>query len=308
METFRCPTCLGVVDANARRCNFCRANIRRKRPMVLGEETRIGANLLPIDRWMLERMQSDGTARGRNAMPPVAWHGRFATSPLAEPDFAATPSPVATPLSPPTQAHAPEPVAPAASTRASLPAVDEPVDTPPVVGALALDMYTMPAPRIDEQDIEAVAPPVISVPEPPAPKAPEAMVYVPPTTSTARPVVAHEELDPEVRALVDELYEQARAELAGGDLMTMPATEADPIEQEYEPFPALDEYELPELPSLPDLPELPAIAADEPPVADATIVEPVSDEAPHASPAPTAPTRGGWVPAFVADERRRKHL
>jgi hypothetical protein len=228
-------------------------------------------------------------------MPPVAWHGRFATSPLAEPDFAATPSPVATPL---------------ARTHAPPQPIEDPVDTPPVVGALALDMYTMPVPQTDEHDVEAVTPPaapaVAPVPEPPEPMTPpEAMVYTPPvatTTTAARPVVAHEELDPEVRALVDDLYDRARAELAGGDFMMFSALEPDPIEQEYEPFPALDEYERSELPELPELRELPALE-----IAD---VQPVVETPPAPAvdaPPPVRP-RTGWVPAFVADERRRRHV
>ena len=100
METFRCPTCIGVLpDARANRCPNCGQNIRRRPPKVLGEDTRIGATNLPIDRWMLDRLHNDG--RGRHALPPVAWHGKFTTSPLAEPDFSATPVPTATPLAPP---------------------------------------------------------------------------------------------------------------------------------------------------------------------------------------------------------------
>jgi hypothetical protein len=124
LETFRCPTCLGMlVDPTPRRCPCCRQNVRRRRPKVLGEETRIGSTLLPIDRWMLARLN---TKRSHTA-----------------PDIAAPPSPL------------PEPTE----------------VVPATVGALALDVYTRPV-------------------------RPEA----------------------DVRALVDQLYEQARAELSGNDV------------------------------------------------------------------------------------------
>ena len=90
MESFRCPTCVGLlVDPTARRCSHCGQNVRRKRPKVLGEESRIGSTLLPIDRMMIERLDTDSSRRSRKSMPPVAWHGRFTTTPLAEPDFSA---------------------------------------------------------------------------------------------------------------------------------------------------------------------------------------------------------------------------
>jgi hypothetical protein len=85
VETFRCPTCIGILpDVHARRCTECGQSMRRRRPRILGEETRIGAAYLPIDRWMLERLH------GRHRrIPPVAWQGRF-TTPTDRGEFVAT--------------------------------------------------------------------------------------------------------------------------------------------------------------------------------------------------------------------------
>ena len=84
MDTFRCPTCVTLLpDPYAKRCFACGQALYRRPPQVLGEEHRIGANLLPIDRWMLDRLQPERRRSlfGRNRdLPPVAWHGRFAPS------------------------------------------------------------------------------------------------------------------------------------------------------------------------------------------------------------------------------------
>jgi hypothetical protein len=277
-----------LVDPTARRCSHCGQNVRRKRPKVLGEESRIGSTLLPIDRMMIERLDTDSSRRGRKSMPPVAWHGRFTTTPLAEPDFSATPSPIATPLAPPTVIE-PTVVAPAART--------EP-EPPATVGALALDLYTRPVPAEEEPSpvpetatavpvpveppsIAEIAdvPDVATLPEPFAPEPRSA----PPAPPAAKPT-PHEELEPDVRALVDELYEQARAELSGNDLGFFMPAPADPI---------IDE------------PPSDAIAA--PPMFDDSLpplfVEP---ERPIVAPAPKVEApRTGWVPAIQADPRRR---
>jgi hypothetical protein len=221
---------------------------------VLGEESRIGSTLLPIDRWMIERLDTDSSRRGRKRLPPVAWHGRFTTTPLAEPDFSATPSPIATPFAPPTVIEPPV-VVPAAE------AIVEP-ETPATVGALALDVYTRPVPAEEER-----AP----VPEPLAlePRS------VPPAPPAAKPT-PHEELEPDVRALVDELYEQARAELSGNDLGFFMPAPGDPI-------------------------------IDEPP-SDSIATPPrfVEPERPIVASAPEVEApRTGWVPAIQADPRRR---
>jgi hypothetical protein len=269
--------------------------MRRRRPRVLGEETRVGAENLPIDRWMLERLHGSTHGRRRSNLPPVAWHGKFTTTPLAEPDFSATPSPVATPLAPPT-------VAVSTSTTATRP--DEPevdIETPATVGALALDVYTRPvAPIEDIADAPVIAPvpeldesPVIEAEVIPTYEVPD--VPQPPVSTTPQPV-PHEELDPDVRALVDDLYQQARAELSGNDLAF---------------FAPLDDF--PEAPTAPEVDTAP------PPVDRVTTVEttasvPIINEPapPSATPALTTPEppasagRSGWVPAFTPNERRRR--
>jgi hypothetical protein len=259
-----------LADNDATRCPQCRQSLRRKRPRVLGEETRIGASFLPIDRWMLDRLHSDGHGRGRASLPPLAWHGRFTTSPLAAPAFASTPPPVGAPLPPPSappQGTEPTPITPP---------VDE--QPPATVGALALDVYTRPVsytePAIAEDDDarddrdgdgEIARPPVA--------------MWTPPSTPLAtaiRPVVPHEELDPDVRALVDDLYEQARVELSGNDVAFFA-----PVDHEHDE-PMVFEAQ-PLLPSLETRPAAPA-------------TPPASPEPPRA--------RGGWIPAITTDERR----
>jgi hypothetical protein len=253
LETFRCPTCIGLLpDAHVRRCTYCGQALRRRHPRVLGDEHRIGARTLPIDRWMLDRLQTEPRRRrkGTNSAP---WHGRFAPSPRsAEPDLVLPP--VATPPAPAPRAVplAPEPVeatfiaapeAPTPATATDTPAFGAAVIgplapefdemTPAAITALDLDLFVAPTPApveadpaaVPEPEAAVVPPPVAPVvSEPPAPvasPAPLAPPYVAP-----RPVVAHDELDPAVRALVDELYEQARAELAGID----PGTSTDESE------------------------------------------------------------------------------
>jgi len=212
LETFRCPTCIGLLpDAHVRRCTYCGQALRRRHPRVLGDEHRIGARTLPIDRWMLERLQTEPRRRrkGTNRAP---WHGRFAPSPRsAEPDLVLPP--VATPPAPATRAV---PLAPE---------FDE--MTPAAITALDLDLFVAPTPApVEAEPDEVVEPEAAVVPPPAAPVAPVVPEMPAPVASPAplaptyvapRPVVAHEELDPAVRALVDQLYEQARAELAGID-------------------------------------------------------------------------------------------
>jgi hypothetical protein len=212
---------------------MCAQRLRWRRPRVLGDGTRTAA-CLPIDRWMLARLHGE-LGRDRRGLPPVAWHGRFTTSPLAEPAYSSPPA-SPTPFAPP---HAP---APGAATAA-------PATPPPA-----------PAPLV------AAAP-------------------------AARPVAAHEELDPEVRALVDELYEQARAELAA----TEPACfspPAAPAESDAQVLPrdagaGVTEGGVPG-------------GAPEAPTAERT----GADAA--APPAAGARPRTGWVPAFRPDEQHRR--
>jgi hypothetical protein len=232
MDTFRCPTCITLLpDPYARKCKTCGQALYRKPPRVLGEENRIGANLLPIDRWMLDRLQPERKrsifSRNRHT-PPVAWDGRFATAartPELEPSMAG------------------EMMAPAATVEPELPTYtvstapdyDDTPQQPATVGALALDMFVQPmhAPEpILEPAAEPVPVPVLDEPlaEEAIVDAPEKQAYVAPpapapTPAPTQPVVSHEELEPEVRALVDDLYQQARAELSGSDsIFGAPAT------------------------------------------------------------------------------------
>jgi hypothetical protein len=163
LDTFRCPTCVALlIDPYARRCTSCGQALHRRPPRVLGEEHRTGANLLPIDRHMLDRIQGNSKRgirrRGRTA-PPVAWHGRFTTTsqpPGPAPEFA-------------------------------------PAEWTPIDVALPSDAESIAAPASPDLD---------------------------------RAVVSYEALEPEVRALVDDLYNQARAELADTIAPESPAARA----------------------------------------------------------------------------------
>jgi hypothetical protein len=121
---------------------------------------------------MLDRLDA-GIATRRRELPPVAWHGRFATSSLAEPN--------------PECEHVPA-AAPIAAVYAFESAV---IESDGSIDSRPFDPYT---------DATALAPP-----PPAAPDAPR-----------RRPV--QETLDADVRALIDELYEDARAELSGEDI------------------------------------------------------------------------------------------
>ena len=132
METFRCPTCIVILtDAGVARCPACGQRLRRRQPRVLGEERRLEAKQLPVDRWMLERLHGGQPRTGRpRPIAPLAWHGRFSATPPAE--------------------------------------------------------------------LEPVA-------------------------VTTAVIVAHDALDPEVRTLVDDLYDRARAEVSGTSVHETPA-------------------------------------------------------------------------------------
>jgi hypothetical protein len=186
VESLRCPTCIGLLpDAPVRRCPSCGQSLRRRGPRVLGEGTRIGTSTLPIDRWMLDRLEPKGRTRGRE-LPPVPWDGRFTTPPIAEPD---------------------------------LPAI-----AAPVPAARPLDVY-------------ADASPTITMPEAPLAPAPLA----------PRPQPIHEELRPDVRALIDELYEQARAELAGETVGFFAPVAQAPVDEPVINEPAVNELVVTEL-------------------------------------------------------------
>jgi len=204
VETFRCPTCLGVLhDAQVQRCAACGQNLRRKKPKILGDEHRIGAVNLPIDRWMLARRNDSDMM----IVPPRPEQGALPATPMPAPDVAPPPEPV-----PPVETEQ-ETTAVVVESVDAVPLTDERLEVPgdeegllePTVGALTLDQYTGAA-----KPVEATA-----EPEPEAEPEPAA---------TAAPV---KELDPDVRALVDELYEQARAELSGTDVASFEPADPD---------------------------------------------------------------------------------
>jgi hypothetical protein len=293
LDTFRCPTCVTLLpDPYAKRCFACGQSLYRRPPKVLGEEHRIGANLLPIDRWMLDRLQPERRrslfGRNRN-LPPVAWHGRFATSartPELEPAYGAD-MPAAARVSP-------EPTIPAYDPMT--PDYDDTPQQPATVGALALDIFVQPnaapetvipepvlvEPLPDEDALDAFfgtpVAPYSNEPEPELFAAPPVPPPAPPAPVVrARPVVPHEELDPEVRALVDELYEQARAELSGTETIDSPA-------YDESRFGADDSI-------APDAP----VPTTEPPHADDVA-------APHDD---ATRARRGWVPAAFMNEQEQ---
>ncbi len=188
---------------------------------MLGDTTRFGTAQLPIDRWMLDRLHN---RHGAQAMPPVAWHGRFttpsdtndaadvvATSREAEPQ--PSPAPHAAPVAQ---------VAPAGDRDQQRQADDlslaphEAQPAKPVVDPLGLDRYTAAATPGGEK------PPWVPKPR-----------HTLPTDVTP---LHRDELDPDVRALVDELYRQARAEIASERDTGHPA----PLQPETRP-PAVDD-------------------------------------------------------------------
>lgn len=227
METFRCPTCVAVlIDPSARRCAMCKHRLRRRNaPHVLGEEHRIDRKLLPVDHWMRARIDAPPptTARRRRHQPdPLPWAGRFVPSERAE----------STPASPAAQQWAAD-IEPAESsapltamTHADPPAAidweraeNEELEAPATITLVddALAAY-LPRPAEPESpgpgpDDSASAPPAASTsPAPPtaapAPAAPLAPFAADPIEELAT------ELDPEVQAIVDDLYLRARAELS----------------------------------------------------------------------------------------------
>jgi hypothetical protein len=249
VATFRCPVCISmVVDLRARRCGTCGKRLRASELRTLGDDTRLTATQLPIDRWMLDRVHA-----GAGAMPPVPWHGRFApvTPELAGATVADTAPPPATsspfpptapeapssPIAAPSDlgspvAPSPAPVAPAddrelrwvrpkpvrheasddaqgAAQNRDRQAAPETAPKSPSADALGLEQYT-------RMDSPATEPPTWRTKRPfdafmaaPAPSA-----DVAPPADVAAPLL-REQVDPAVRALVEDLYEQARAELAG---------------------------------------------------------------------------------------------
>jgi hypothetical protein len=114
--------------------------------------------------------------------------------------------------------------------------------------------------------------------------------FAPPGNPGRTPML-HSELDPEVRAIVDELYQQARAELSGNDLgffAPLPEVVRDTVEH------SIVTDETPRLSAdaaLDHVLEAEALAIAEDVVAD--------ESRPRG--------RTGWVPAaFITEEERRK--
>jgi hypothetical protein len=164
---------------------------------VLGEDTRIGTSFLPVDRWMLDRLDAEGGRRGRK-LPPVAWHDRFPTTPRDETDHDETSAPTRAAAA--LEVYDTEVPATITEPEAPLELYTEVPATSTEAEALLVDDAPMPEPEPEpEPEVVAPAPPA---PAPPAP----------------RPQPIHQELDPDVRALIDELYEQARAELSGDEV------------------------------------------------------------------------------------------
>lgn len=253
METFRCPTCTAVLtDPHARRCPACKQRLRRRSPRVLGEETRLTSKVLPVDRWMMARL--DHVADRVRDAEPVAWQGRFQASPAL---------PAVAPEYPAFPAARPDGylddvrdvgLADPGFGEYSSPAVEFGDPVAASVSPLALDAY-VPHPADGHREPREEREPGV---------APDPLASVAEPESSPRPL-AHAELDPEIRALVDDLYERARAEITG----------------EAAAAPAID------------------LSGRD---SGATRAEDPRAE-------PGAPGgRSRWVPAFVADERRRKRL
>jgi len=184
--------------------------------------------------------------------------------------------------------------------------IDDEVVMPSVVDALALDLYVQPVAPIREPEASPLPPAAPAPPEPePEPELLARLTSPPPPPAPApspapapapRPQPLQEELDPEVRALVDELYQQARAELSGDDFGFFAPADDAPGEGPTLAEPPRSEPPLPEPPLMRAQPQADSPAAGTPP--------PEPDDAPHASAiAPESRGRSAWVPAIQTDER-----
>jgi len=231
---FRCPTCISVLgDPTSRRCTQCGQRLRRKNPRVLGEENRPGAKMLPIERAMHDRLHGHA-AKGRRSSfhQPPPWMERYqltahaaASVAVAHGDqlrggggvdtmepprpaarHAAPPAPPM-PTTPPEFEFEPEHSAldiesylanfepPAATTIAPAPDTIVRDDEPETFEAFDTSGFQLD----NEPEIHVdVFAPLLADPEP------EAEFALDPGP-----------LDPEVQALVDDLYKKARAEIVG---------------------------------------------------------------------------------------------
>ncbi len=200
---FRCPTCITVLpDPSARRCQICRQRIRRSGPRILGEEYRIGVKLLPIDRALNERLRTRQFTHHQRPTPHGdPWDNRFTT------DRPFAPGPqvsVTTALSfdlPP--AFEPERTFELPSATSLEDAIASATIAPPVTEA----RWEMPEPIEPDVEIDLTAPELTEEFETHVVAA-AASVYEPLRVEPGP-------LDPDVQALVDDLYRRARSEIVG---------------------------------------------------------------------------------------------
>ena len=228
---------------------MCGQALRRRRPRVLGEENRPGARMLPIERALHERLH--GTpARGRKtryAAPPWAEAYRANAVHVSvrvrhEAEMSGGDSSgggVATLTAPPATFDFDQHAAPIAPPYVEEP---QPLDIQsylssfePHAGDVAVDEHVdAPAPEATS----ALVDDYVTAPPPPVDVAPPAPVYVEPEPTYE---IESGPLDPEVQALVDDLYRKARAEIVGSfddmesELMPEAVADEPPLEQsQYE--------------------------------------------------------------------------
>lgn len=216
---FRCPTCIGVLaDPTAQRCPSCGQRLRNRRPRVLGEEHRPGAKMLPIDRALHDRLHGV-PAKGRRArhLAPPPWLEHYnasatnaVTVAMARESALVGGGGAATMVAPAT--YEAVPIEPFAAAMPAAPMVEEP---PPLDITAYLARFE-PVPAADDE-IDLGEPTVAGAGattlEPPA----WSELSFEPAIVADEPSYAIESgpLDPEVQALVDDLYRKARAEIAG---------------------------------------------------------------------------------------------
>jgi hypothetical protein len=104
METLRCPTCVTLLpDPEARRCPACQTKLRkrRRRPIVLGESSRLSGRSLPVDvelrvraETRYESFESFASKQTKGKREPVEAVLAFAPSQPAAPEPGPEPVPV----------------------------------------------------------------------------------------------------------------------------------------------------------------------------------------------------------------------
>jgi hypothetical protein len=219
---FRCPTCIGVLaDPTSRRCHMCGQRLRRRRQRVLGEERRPGARLLPVERALHERLHGTSKPGGRRQYQPPPWAERYTSSAsvataarmLADKAPTGSGSGIARLAAPPELRFD----AYAAPVAASTPVEDTPTRD---LAALDVPAYLSsfePAHDLIADPVEVeVAPDQVRAGrevERDAARAVEVSTYTPDQHEAQYELDGP--LDPEVQALVDDLYRRARAEIVG---------------------------------------------------------------------------------------------